>query len=57
MGWRVGVWWEREQATFYGSVTEFDASRGKYRVVYDDGDKRWTNLVKRKVEWVTPASA
>ena len=20
MGWRVGVWWEREQATFYGSV-------------------------------------
>ena len=57
VGWRVGVWWEREQATFYGSVTEFDASRGKYRVVYDDGDKRWTNLVKRKVEWVTPASA
>lgn len=57
VGWRVGVWWEREQATFYGSVTEFDASRGKCRVVYDDGDKRWTNLVKRKVEWVAPPSA
>jgi hypothetical protein len=57
VGWRVGVWWEREQATFYGSVTDFDASRGQCCVVYDDGDKRWTNLVKRKVEWVTPASA
>ena len=55
VGWRVGVWWEREKAVFYGKVTQFDAGRSRWRVEYDDGDKRWTDLEKKKVEWVAPA--
>ena len=54
VGWRVGVWWEREKTVFYGKVTQFDEDRSRWRVEYDDGDKRWINLEKKKVEWVAP---
>jgi hypothetical protein len=40
VGWRVRVFWEAENAWFYGTVKAFDAASGKHAVSYDDGDEQ-----------------
>ena len=44
MGWKVRVHWPAEKAWFYGEVTGFDASTGRHRVSYEDGDEREVTL-------------
>ena len=44
MGWKVRVHWPAEKAWFYGEVTGFDASTGRHRVSYEDGDERELTL-------------
>ena len=44
VGWKVRVHWPAEKAWFYGEVTGFDASTGRHRVSYEDGDEREVTL-------------
>jgi len=46
VGERISVHWPGEKRSFVGGVTEFCGRRGKYRVLYNDGDVQWENLTK-----------
>ena len=57
MGWKVRVHWPAEKAWFYGEVTGFDASTGRHRVSYEDGDEREVTLGRGRREGGLPQSA
>lgn len=40
VGWRVRVWWPEDAAWFRGVVAGFNASTGRHRIEYEDGDER-----------------
>lgn len=49
VGCRVKVWWPKDKTYYEGVVAEFDASKMKHRIEYDDGDEEILNL--RKEIW------
>ncbi|GAB2228234.1 hypothetical protein Droror1_Dr00010064 [Drosera rotundifolia] len=49
VGCRVKVWWPKDKTYYEGLVAEFDASKMKHRIEYDDGDEEILNL--RKEIW------
>jgi len=46
VGWRVRVWWPEDATWFHGVVAGFDASTGRHRIEYEDGDERELALGK-----------
>ncbi|KAK9666513.1 hypothetical protein RND81_14G190100 [Saponaria officinalis] len=49
VGRRIKVWWPLDRRYYEGTVTMFDASTGKHKVDYDDGDEEILSL--RKESW------
>ncbi|KAA0168107.1 hypothetical protein FNF31_00606 [Cafeteria roenbergensis] len=52
----VWVYWEGEASWFRGTVTGFDPSSGRYRVLYADGEWEMTDLARSWVWWERQAS-
>mmetsp|Transcript_26165 Transcript_26165/g.47488 ORF Transcript_26165/g.47488 Transcript_26165/m.47488 type:complete len:768 (-) Transcript_26165:131-2434(-) len=50
VGRRVGIQWAKGNI-YWGTVMAYDATTGKHRVKYDDGDIRDYTLSKKKVTW------
>jgi hypothetical protein len=57
-GTRVSVWWPAEGQFYSGIVTKINEqdSRPHY-IEYDDGDKEWTHLGRRKTRTITGGTA
>ena len=56
----VEVFWEAMQQWYRGRVASRRSSTGRYKIVYDDSDKRWMNLDEipwRRVDTCTAVSA
>ena len=49
VGWRVRVWWPEDASWFHGVVAGFDASTGRHRIEYEDGDERELALGTRGI--------
>lgn len=57
LGSRIAVYFPYEKEYYYGTLTKKrDVSaqmNGPHRIKYDDGDKEWTDLRKRKFKLIT----
>ena len=49
IGMHIRIYWSKEQQWFHGRIMDWDRKVQEYRIDYDDGDRKWTNLEKRKV--------
>ena len=50
VGRRLRVYWPNDMEWFRCRVAEYDSKTDKHRLVYDDGDQRWTPLSRRQYE-------
>ena len=55
VGTRISVWWQTEERFYTGTVNKIkDLSLpNPHRIIYDDGDKEWTNLAFRRFRFPT----
>ena len=48
VGMEIRVFWSKEDRWYHGTLNEYDTNTREFRIRYDDGDRRWTNLIGRK---------
>ena len=48
VGMEIRVFWSKEDRWYHGTLNEYDTNTREFRIRYDDGDRRWTNLMGRK---------
>ena len=57
VGWRVGVWWDEDEAFYYGVLTVYDEIEEVHKIAYEDGQEELISLSEEKLEWVEANAA
>lgn len=50
VGLRCKVFWSDDSTWYKGLVSQYDASKSRHLVEYDDGDTEWLNLGQEKIQ-------
>eukprot|EP00775_Hariotina_reticulata_P003944 gene3944-4198_t len=54
IGWRIAVYWKDDRMFYEGEVCDYEASTGRHKVSYSDGEEEWLRLGSERVIWRLP---